>query len=272
MASAGASCLAMVALLLVACVPAAAATSYTVGDSSGWTTGIDYTRWIGCKSFKVGDSLGKGACMGMAMNFLCCLTRSRLHEFGGLTCSVQVRERGAHGDRGERGGLPGVRGGQRAWLRQQWLDHRRPQDGRQTLLHLQHPRPLRRRHEARGGRLRLVRLHPVVADADHAVSVNPDPVHAVSVDPDPDPDNAVSVNPDPNHAVSVDPDPDTDHAVYDADVSVVYWRCHPGNPGDAEHHAIHSVQIWRRRSRNGGIGNLRLGLVCDTRTARGVVE
>ncbi|KAL5211749.1 hypothetical protein ABZP36_022596 [Zizania latifolia] len=267
MASAGASCLAMVALLLVACAPAAAATSYTVGDSSGWTTGVDYTRWAGSKSFKVGDSLGKGMRTRAWVWpwILCCLRRSRLDEFGGLTCSVRVRERGAHGDRGERGGLPGVRGGQRARLRQQRLDHRRPQDGRQTLLHLQHPRPLRRRHEARGGRLRLVRLHPVVADADHAVSINPDPNHAVSVDPDTD--NAVSVNPDPNHAVSVDPD--TDHAVYDADVSVLHWRCHPG---DAEHHAIHGVQIWRRRSRNGGIGNLRLGLVCDTRTAWAVVE
>ncbi|KAF0933096.1 hypothetical protein E2562_013834 [Oryza meyeriana var. granulata] len=56
-ASAGASCLGMAALLLVACASSAAANSYTVGDASGWTTGVDYTSWAGSKPFKVGDSL-----------------------------------------------------------------------------------------------------------------------------------------------------------------------------------------------------------------------
>ncbi|OEL14873.1 hypothetical protein BAE44_0024107 [Dichanthelium oligosanthes] len=44
-------------LLLVACSSTAAATSYTVGDGSGWTTGVDYTSWAASKNFKVGDSL-----------------------------------------------------------------------------------------------------------------------------------------------------------------------------------------------------------------------
>ncbi|KAJ4761081.1 Blue copper protein [Rhynchospora pubera] len=35
----------------------ASATDYTVGDSSGWTTGVDYTKWTGDKSFQVGDNL-----------------------------------------------------------------------------------------------------------------------------------------------------------------------------------------------------------------------
>ncbi|KAL6606894.1 hypothetical protein ACP70R_042547 [Stipagrostis hirtigluma subsp. patula] len=48
---------AMAALLVVSCAAAAAATQYTVGDTSGWTTGADYTTWASGKKFKVGDTL-----------------------------------------------------------------------------------------------------------------------------------------------------------------------------------------------------------------------
>jgi hypothetical protein len=54
-----ASGLALAALLLIAsCASTASAARYTVGESSGWTTGRDYTAWAGGKKFKVGDSLG----------------------------------------------------------------------------------------------------------------------------------------------------------------------------------------------------------------------
>uniref|UniRef100_A0A803MEC4 Phytocyanin domain-containing protein n=1 Tax=Chenopodium quinoa TaxID=63459 RepID=A0A803MEC4_CHEQI len=33
------------------------ATVYTVGDSSGWTIGVDYGTWAASKTFVVGDSL-----------------------------------------------------------------------------------------------------------------------------------------------------------------------------------------------------------------------
>ncbi|OEL18024.1 Blue copper protein [Dichanthelium oligosanthes] len=56
MASGGAS-LALAALLLVSCASAAAATKYTVGDTSGWTTSGDYATWASGKKFNVGDSL-----------------------------------------------------------------------------------------------------------------------------------------------------------------------------------------------------------------------
>ncbi|CAL5037545.1 unnamed protein product [Urochloa decumbens] len=56
MASSGAS-LALAALLLVSCASATAATKYTVGDTSGWTTSGDYATWAGGKKFKVGDTL-----------------------------------------------------------------------------------------------------------------------------------------------------------------------------------------------------------------------
>ncbi|KAL4278731.1 hypothetical protein GQ457_03G033580 [Hibiscus cannabinus] len=50
--------LGMACLLLVSCmaVPSLAKV-YTVGDSSGWTTGVDYSTWTSGKTFKVGDSL-----------------------------------------------------------------------------------------------------------------------------------------------------------------------------------------------------------------------
>lgn len=34
------------------------ATDYTVGDTSGWAIGADYSTWAASKSFTVGDSLG----------------------------------------------------------------------------------------------------------------------------------------------------------------------------------------------------------------------
>ncbi|KAH9733459.1 Uclacyanin-3 [Citrus sinensis] len=47
---------ALLILLLVA--PAVYAVEYTVGDTSGWTQGFDYTSWVSGKTFKVGDVLG----------------------------------------------------------------------------------------------------------------------------------------------------------------------------------------------------------------------
>jgi len=43
-------------LLLV--FPYAFATDFTVGDTSGWDLGVDYTKWASGKTFKVGDNLG----------------------------------------------------------------------------------------------------------------------------------------------------------------------------------------------------------------------
>ncbi|KAJ0024100.1 hypothetical protein Pint_08392 [Pistacia integerrima] len=45
-----------VALVICMVVPSLA-TVYTVGDSSGWTMGADYSTWTSGKTFKVGDSL-----------------------------------------------------------------------------------------------------------------------------------------------------------------------------------------------------------------------
>ncbi|KAK3130304.1 hypothetical protein QOZ80_6BG0491560 [Eleusine coracana subsp. coracana] len=53
-----AKALVLVTLLVVAGYAAqASATAYNVGDSQGWTTGADYTRWASNKAFAVGDTL-----------------------------------------------------------------------------------------------------------------------------------------------------------------------------------------------------------------------
>lgn len=45
-------------LVMVISMPCSA-TVYTVGDSSGWTLGVDYSTWTSDKTFNVGDSLGE---------------------------------------------------------------------------------------------------------------------------------------------------------------------------------------------------------------------
>ncbi|CAL9111082.1 unnamed protein product [Musa textilis] len=44
-------------LLLLCCSTWAAATDYTVGDSTGWTNGFDYSKWTTGKTFVTGDTL-----------------------------------------------------------------------------------------------------------------------------------------------------------------------------------------------------------------------
>lgn len=45
--------------LLLAAPAFVYAVDYTVGDSNGWTSGVDYTNWVSGKTFKVGDALSK---------------------------------------------------------------------------------------------------------------------------------------------------------------------------------------------------------------------
>ncbi|KAJ1280238.1 hypothetical protein BS78_04G215700 [Paspalum vaginatum] len=47
----------LLVLFAAAVAPAAYATDYVVGDSSGWTSGVDYATWAKGKTFGVGDNL-----------------------------------------------------------------------------------------------------------------------------------------------------------------------------------------------------------------------
>jgi hypothetical protein len=46
-------------LVLLAFVAPALGKDYAGGDSSGWTSGVDYDTWVKGKTFDVGDNLGK---------------------------------------------------------------------------------------------------------------------------------------------------------------------------------------------------------------------
>ena len=54
-----ATALPLVALLVAGCAALASATTFTVGGSQGWTTGVNYDSWANDKSFAVGDTLGE---------------------------------------------------------------------------------------------------------------------------------------------------------------------------------------------------------------------
>ncbi|KAJ3680566.1 hypothetical protein LUZ60_016844 [Juncus effusus] len=51
-----ASFIAFLVVVIVAAAPVYGV-DYTVGDTQGWTSGVDYTTWAKGKSFNVGDSL-----------------------------------------------------------------------------------------------------------------------------------------------------------------------------------------------------------------------
>uniref|UniRef100_A0A161WQA8 Phytocyanin domain-containing protein n=1 Tax=Daucus carota subsp. sativus TaxID=79200 RepID=A0A161WQA8_DAUCS len=59
MANSAAKLVCLFLILLAASVPCLGK-DYTVGDSSGWAMGVDYTTWTADKTFSVGDNLGAG--------------------------------------------------------------------------------------------------------------------------------------------------------------------------------------------------------------------
>lgn len=58
MASTGARIVGLILVFGMVMMPSSAK-DYSVGDTSGWATGVDYTTWTSDKTFAVGDSLGK---------------------------------------------------------------------------------------------------------------------------------------------------------------------------------------------------------------------
>ncbi|CAN6182605.1 unnamed protein product [Urochloa humidicola] len=123
--------------VVAAAAALASATTFVVGDDQGWTMGVDYVAWVKGKTFQVGDKLAV-----------------KKH------CSVQLPERGAHGDGGGEDRLLRLRRRQPAEQRPQRLDQRHAHGPRHALLHLQHPRTLHHRHEDRRHRRWGRRLAP----------------------------------------------------------------------------------------------------------------
>ncbi|XP_066371941.1 blue copper protein-like [Miscanthus floridulus] len=102
MASGGAS-LALAALLLVSCASAAAATKYTIGDASGWTTTGDYATWASGKKFKIGDTLEFKYASGAhtvdevgAADYAACSSSKALSSDSAGSTTVTLKTAGKH--------------------------------------------------------------------------------------------------------------------------------------------------------------------------------
>ncbi|CAN6239360.1 unnamed protein product [Urochloa humidicola] len=92
-----------VLLLVAACSSTAAASSYTVGDGSGWTTGVDYTSWAASKNFKVGDSLVFNYAKGLhtvaevsAAEYMACTASNPLGSDSSGATTVTLKSPGTH--------------------------------------------------------------------------------------------------------------------------------------------------------------------------------
>jgi hypothetical protein len=57
-------------LVLLLAFPSVFATDFTVGDSSGWNLGVDYTTWPSGKTFKVGDNLGMSPLLNLTLHLM----------------------------------------------------------------------------------------------------------------------------------------------------------------------------------------------------------
>ncbi|TVU12046.1 hypothetical protein EJB05_45667 [Eragrostis curvula] len=95
--------LAFAALLLVSGASAVVATQYTVGDTSGWTTGADYTTWASGKKFKVGDTLVFNYAGGAhtvdevsASDYAACSSSKALSSDSTGTTTVTLKTAGKH--------------------------------------------------------------------------------------------------------------------------------------------------------------------------------
>uniref|UniRef100_K3YP40 Phytocyanin domain-containing protein n=1 Tax=Setaria italica TaxID=4555 RepID=K3YP40_SETIT len=76
---------ALIALLVVvSCAAAASAATYTVGETQGWSLGVDYSTWVTGKNFSVGDKLGAYSVLGKLLftrSASCLLFSSEITHF-----------------------------------------------------------------------------------------------------------------------------------------------------------------------------------------------
>ncbi|KAJ4764837.1 Blue copper protein [Rhynchospora pubera] len=97
------SSLALGFLLLISCVSWSSATDYTVGDSSGWATGVDYTTWASGKTFKEGDTLTFNYASGShtvsevsSSDYSSCSTSNAITSDNSGTIKITLKTSGTH--------------------------------------------------------------------------------------------------------------------------------------------------------------------------------
>ncbi|XP_051118145.1 blue copper protein-like [Andrographis paniculata] len=91
-----------VVVLMVAVPSPAAATIYTVGDTSGWAIGADYSTWASAKTFLVGDTLvfnypgGHTVDEVSAGDYKSCTTGNSISSDSSGATSIALKTAGPH--------------------------------------------------------------------------------------------------------------------------------------------------------------------------------
>ncbi|XP_058086238.1 uclacyanin-3-like [Magnolia sinica] len=89
-------------LFILFAIPAAYAADYTVGDSSGWSTGVDYSTWASGKKFAVGDTLlftygGLHSVDEVSKSdYDSCSSSNAINSFNDGNTSIALSKAGAH--------------------------------------------------------------------------------------------------------------------------------------------------------------------------------
>ncbi|KAG9450725.1 hypothetical protein H6P81_010690 [Aristolochia fimbriata] len=103
MAEAMAAIMGATALLVLSLLVCASATVHTVGDSNGWSPGVDYRTWAGDKTFAVDDTLVFNYGGGFhsvqevsSTDYASCTTGNALTSDSSGSTSITLKTAGAH--------------------------------------------------------------------------------------------------------------------------------------------------------------------------------
>ncbi|XP_020575658.1 LOW QUALITY PROTEIN: blue copper protein-like [Phalaenopsis equestris] len=90
-------------IFLISWANMGSATVYSVGDTSGWNTGVDYSSWTSGKTFAVGDSLAFAYGAGThtvnevsANDYQSCSTSNYLSTDSSGSTTITLRTSGTH--------------------------------------------------------------------------------------------------------------------------------------------------------------------------------
>ncbi|PON99736.1 Phytocyanin domain containing protein [Trema orientale] len=88
-------------LVLLLAAPAVRGAQYTVGDTAGWNSGVDYTAWTSDKTFTVGDTLVFNYDTSHKVDevnqndYNSCSTSNVLKSHGGTTVTITLSTAGS---------------------------------------------------------------------------------------------------------------------------------------------------------------------------------
>ncbi|KAJ6843376.1 putative blue copper protein [Iris pallida] len=97
------SSIALAGILLMCCTKWGSATDHTVGGSTGWANGVDYSTWTSGKTFAVGDNLVFNYAGGAhsvsevsAGDYKACSTSNSISSDSSGATTIPLKTAGAH--------------------------------------------------------------------------------------------------------------------------------------------------------------------------------